>query len=78
MERLEEAIELLKREENFQRDENLQNVLDLIIEASSHIRLGLVGIHESIKKDCNEIHNAVLSLEKIMGVITSEKTEPEE
>lgn len=62
LERLEETIELLKK------DGQSQEAIDKVVEAAAHIQLGLVEIHQSIKTDFDTLHEAVLKLRELMDV----------
>lgn len=62
LERLEETIELLKKEGGS------QEAIDKVVEAAAHIQLGLVEIHQSIKTDFDTLHEAVVKLRELMDV----------
>ncbi len=62
LERLEETIEMLKKENPD------HPAIDNVVEAAAHIQLGLVEIHQSIKSDFDTLHEAVVKLRDLLDV----------
>jgi len=62
LQHLETGIEELRHEGSHEK------ILDEIVEASAHLQIALVSVHDALKQDINELLDGIMNLKKNLGI----------